>query len=60
LYIQVKLISTVYERLVKARQLIKDETVALFKSDEWAQERFDMFVSIVLTAVGPERRFEQA
>jgi len=50
----------VYERLVKARQLIRDETVAMFKSDEWAQERFDMFLSIVLTAVIPERRYEQA
>lgn len=46
-YVQMKLIATIYERLVKADQLIRENTPR-----EWpehcANERFDMFVGMYI------------
>lgn len=68
-YVQVKMIATIYERLVKAKSLIADETRAQLKLTEeealaeFSNERFDMFVSTVLLTFGQqmpnERKLEQ-
>jgi len=46
------MISTIYERLVKAKNLLKEQTIANLGDDLCVEERFDMFVSIVLLTMG--------
>lgn len=52
LYGLLKMISTIYERLVKAKNLLKEQTIANLGDDQCVEERFDMFVSIVLLTMG--------
>lgn len=45
-----KMIATIYERLLKARQLINQETAGKLSNADAkiCQERFDMFVAVML------------
>lgn len=50
-----KLFATIYERLIKARQLITSQC------PKHANEKFDMFVGVVLLTLGQqERKIEQS
>lgn len=51
-YALMKMITTIYERLVKAKSLLKEQTIANLGDDLFVEERFDMFVSIVLLTMG--------
>ncbi len=57
-YIVIKMISTIYERLVKARQLVETRSEELFKTDKYSSERFDLFVSLLLLTLSTDRKLE--
>jgi len=57
-YIVIKMISTIYERLLKARQLVETRSEELFKTEKYSSERFDLFVSLVLLTLSSERKLE--
>lgn len=57
-YIVIKMISTIYERLLKARQLVETRSEELFKTEKYSNERFDLFVSLVLLTLSSERKQE--
>ena len=57
-YIVIKMISTNYERLLKARQLVETRSEELFKTEKYSSERFDLFVSLVLLTLSSERKLE--
>lgn len=54
-YVLLKMISTIYERIVKAKQLIHDEMTRNHKVEgieKIAAELFDMFTGVVLLTYG--------
>jgi hypothetical protein len=57
-YIVIKMISTIYERLLKARQLVESHSEEIFKTSKYSDERFDLFVSLVLLTLSSERKLE--
>lgn len=57
-YVVIKMISTVYERLVKAKHLTEKHSEEIFECDKYSSERFDLFVSLVLLSLSPERKLE--
>ena len=57
-FVQTKLIATIYERLVKAKQLITTESLALSPDKTYAVERFNMFVGLYLSLLSQQSRFE--
>jgi histone deacetylase complex regulatory component SIN3 len=57
-FVQTKLIATIYERLVKAKQLITCESLALSPDKTYAVERFNMFVGLYLSLLSQQSRFE--
>lgn len=63
-YIILKLIATVYERLVKAQQLITAQSKVDFgEASQHGPERFDMFVGILLLSMNQqpnERKLDQS
>jgi histone deacetylase complex regulatory component SIN3 len=52
------MISTIYERLLKARQLVEVHSEEIFKTEKYSSERFDLFVSLVLLTLSAERKLE--
>jgi histone deacetylase complex regulatory component SIN3 len=57
-YVVIKMISTIYERLLKARQLVEVHSEEIFKTEKYSSERFDLFVSLVLLTLSAERKLE--
>ncbi len=52
------MISTIYERLLKARQLIEMLSEEIFKTKKYSSKHFDLFVSLVLLILKAERKLE--
>jgi histone deacetylase complex regulatory component SIN3 len=52
------MISTIYERLLKAKQLVEAHSAEVFKTEKYSSERFDLFVSLVLLTLTAERKLE--
>ena len=52
------MIATIYERLVKAKQLITTESLILSPEKSYAAERFQMFVGLYLAILSQQSRHE--
>ncbi len=52
------MISTIYERLLKARKLIETPSEEIFKTEKYSSKHFDLFVSLVLLILSAERKLE--
>lgn len=63
-YIILKLIATVYERLVKAQQLIAAQAKVDFgEASQHGEERFDMFIGVLLLSMNQQpndRKLDQS
>ena len=52
------MISTIYERLLKAKSLVEQQTVEFFGAKTYTSERFDLFISLVLLTLNSDRKIE--
>ena len=52
------MISTIYERLLKAKSLVEQQTVEVFGAKTYTRERFDLFISLVLLTLNSDRKIE--
>ncbi len=52
------MISTLYERLLKAGQIAEVHSEEIFKNEKYSSERLDLFVSLALLTLSAERKLE--